>query len=135
MLHLARRNSCPTIRKILESKNVLETKLLDLGVKNKDGKTVLHYLVEHRDEQNFFSLLDRQELTPEVANAADRDGKAPLVTCLLQGSPYMARDILEHATARDKFRLDLCHTKDGRSPLHLVAEQGNGPLWQLAVLR
>jgi hypothetical protein len=47
----------------------------------------------------------------------------------------MARDILEHPTAKDKFRLDLCHTSDGRSPLHLVAEQGNGPLWQLAVLR
>ena len=71
----------------------------------------------------------------EVANAADGQGRSSLVTCLLDGSPYMARDILEHPTAKDKFRLDLCHTSDGRSPLHLVAEQGNGQLWQLAVLR
>ena len=135
LLHLARRNSSTSIRKVLESRNVRDNQMLDLSVRSKEGKTVLHYLVEHRDEQNFFSLLDRAELTPEVANLADAGGRAPLVTCLLHGSPYMARDILEHPTARDKFRLDLCHTKDGRSPLHLVAEQGNGPLWQLAVVR
>jgi hypothetical protein len=51
LLHLARRDSCPTIRKILESKNVRDNEMLDLGVQDKSGKTVLHYLVEHRDEQ------------------------------------------------------------------------------------
>ena len=123
------------MRKILESKNVYENKLLDLSLKTKKGKTALHYLVEHRDEQNFSVLLDHEELTVDIANVADSEGRSPLVTCLLHGSPYMARDILEHPTAKDKFRLDLCHTSDGRSPLHLVAEQGNGQLWQLAVSR
>ena len=33
------------------------------------------------------------------------------------------------------FRLDSCHTADGRSPLHLVAEQNNGSLWDIAVQR
>ena len=33
------------------------------------------------------------------------------------------------------FRLDSCHTPDGRSPLHLVAEQNNGSLWDIAVQR
>ena len=33
------------------------------------------------------------------------------------------------------FRLDSCHTADGRSPLHLVAEQNNGALWDIAVQR
>ena len=51
------------------------------------------------------------------------------------GSAYMARDILLHPTAKNKFRLDQCHTPDGRSPLHLVAEQGNAALWNLAVER
>jgi hypothetical protein len=51
LLHLARRNSSPTIRKILESKNVKDNQMLDLSVKSKEGKTVLHYLVENRDEQ------------------------------------------------------------------------------------
>ena len=47
----------------------------------------------------------------------------------------MARDILLHPTAKDKFKLDQCKTPDGRSPLHLVAEQGNAALWNLAVDR
>ena len=53
LLHLARRNSSPTIRKILESKNVRDNELLDLSVKSGEGKTVLHYLVENKDEQVF----------------------------------------------------------------------------------
>ncbi len=44
----------------------------------------------------------------------------------------MARDILSHPTAKDKFRLDLCQVPDGRSPLHLVADQGNAELWSIA---
>ena len=47
----------------------------------------------------------------------------------------MARDILLHPTAKDKFKLDQCQSADGRSPLHLVAEQGNAALWNIAVLR
>ena len=58
LLYLARRNSSPTIRKILESKNVKENQMLDLSVKSKEGKTVLHYLVENRDEQVKLVLLN-----------------------------------------------------------------------------
>ena len=47
----------------------------------------------------------------------------------------MVRDILEHPTAKDKFSLADCMTKDGRSLLHLVAEQNNGALWRTAVSR
>jgi ankyrin repeat protein len=135
LLHVAARNNIHTISHILSSKAVKDNKMLNLGVKNKAGKTVLHYLVDHKDEENFRAFLDREELTSEVANLPDNDGRTPMVYCLTKGSPYMARDILEHPTAKNKFRLDLCHTADGRSPLHLVAEQGNALLWQLAVER
>ena len=46
--------------------------------------------------------------------------------------------ILKHcmwSNANLNFRLDSCHTADGRSPLHLVAEQNNGALWDIAVQR
>ena len=42
----------------------------------------------------------------------------------------MYRDILEHPTAKDKFSLIECMTQDGRSLLHLVAEQNNASLWK-----
>ena len=51
------------------------------------------------------AILDRDELTAEVANIKDRDGRTPLIICLQEGSPYMVRDILEHPTAKDKFSL------------------------------
>ncbi len=135
VLHAAMRNSIHTVSAVLNSKAVKDGNMLDLGIKNKFGKTVLHYLVQHKDEENFRLLLDHSGLTADVANSPDLEGRTPLVCCLLHGSPYMGRDILQHPTAKDKFRLDLCHTKDGRSPLHLVAEQGNGSLWKLAVER
>ena len=53
MLHAASRNNVHTVREILNCKYVKENRLLDLGIKNKIGKTILHYLVEHRDEENF----------------------------------------------------------------------------------
>ena len=109
--------------------------MLDLSIKNCHGKTVLHYLAEHKDEENFRCLLDREELTSHVANIPDAEGKTAMIYCLSKGSPYMARDILLHPTARDKFRLDSCHSADGRSPLHFVAEQGLGSLWNLACQR
>ena len=85
---------------------------LDLKSKHpKTGKTILHYLVTNRDEDAFRILLDKEELTTEIANMTDAEGNTPLITCLSEGSPYMARDILHHPTAKDKFRLDSCHTK------------------------
>ena len=157
LLHVASRNNMHTVRHILNAKAVKEGQMLDLGARNsKDGKTLLHYLVENKDEENFRTILDREELTSEVANIPDNEGKTPMIYCLTKGSPYMARDILVHPTAKDKFRylfptyllesnsiltlilnfrLDSCHTPDGRSPLHLVAEQNNGSLWDIAVQR
>ena len=136
LLYLASKNSKPTIKKILASKNVREGHMLDLTIQEKgSGKSVLHYFAIHKDEEAMAAILDREELTPEAANLKDKDGKTPMVTCLLEGSPYMARDILEHSIAKDKFSLAGCHTQDGRSPLHLVAEQGNGSLWHIAVTR
>ena len=113
LLYLASRNSRPTIKKILSSKNVKEGNFkLDLETKDpKNGKTILHYLVKNRDEEAFNILLDKDELTSEIANMPDGDGNTPLITCLLEGSPYMAIDILQHPTAQEKFRLDSCHSK------------------------
>ena len=85
---------------------------MDLKSKDpKNGKTILHYLVINRDEDAFQTLLDKDELTAEIANMTDSDGNTPLIACLLEGSPYMARDILEHPTAKEKFSLASCHTK------------------------
>ena len=89
---------------------------LDLETKDpKNGKTILHYLVKNRDEEAFNILLDKDELTSEIANMPDGDGNTPLITCLLEGSPYMAIDILQHPTAQEKFRLDSCHSKGIRT--------------------
>ena len=113
LLYLALRNSRPSIKKILASKNVKEG-IFKLDLKSKDpktGKTILHYLVRNRDEDSFRTLLDKDELTAEIANMTDAEGNTPLITCLLEGSPYMARDILQHPTAKDKFRLNSCYTK------------------------
>ena len=113
LLYLASRNSRPTIKKILCSKNVKDGNFkLDLEAKDpKNGKTVLHYLAKNKDEEAFNILLDKDELTSEIANMPDGDGNTPLITCLLQGSPYMAIDILQHPTAQEKFRLDSCRGK------------------------
>ena len=113
LLYLASRNSKPTIKKILASKNVKEGNFkLDLKSKDpRNGKTILHYLVKNRDEEAFRILLDKEELTPEIANMTDQEGNTPLIACLLGGSPYMARDILEHPVAQAIFRLDSCYTK------------------------
>ena len=53
LLKAASRNNMHTVRQILNSKIIKENKFLDLSIKNKAGKTLLHYLVEHRDEENF----------------------------------------------------------------------------------
>ena len=113
LLYLSSRNSRSTINKILASKNVKDGNFkLDLSTKDPtNGKTILHYLVKNRDEDAFRILLDKEELTSEIANMPDSEGNTPLITCLLEGSPYMAMDILEHPTAQEKFRLDSCHTK------------------------
>jgi len=59
--------------------------MLDLSIRNRQGKTVLHYLVEHKDEENFRILLDSEELTAEVANIPDKEGKTPMTYCLTKG--------------------------------------------------
>lgn len=135
LLHVASRNNVHTVNHILTSKTVKDGKMLDLSLKNRFGKTILHYLVENRDEENFRLLLDREELTEEVANIPDNEGQTPMIYCITKGSPYMARDIFLHSTAKTKFRLDLSADSSGRSALHLVAKQGNAPLWNLAIER
>ena len=60
--------------------------MLDLSIRNSLGKTVLHYLVEHKDEENFRILLDREELTVQVANIPDKEGKTPMIYCLTKGN-------------------------------------------------
>jgi len=47
--------------------------------------------IQHRDEHNFGLLLDRPELTIDVANTFDNLGRTPLYDCLDVGSPFMAR--------------------------------------------
>ena len=37
------------------------------------------------------AILDREELTAEVANLKDSQGRTPLIICLQEGSPYMVR--------------------------------------------
>ena len=98
LLHAASRNNGHTVRQILYCQNIKTNKLLDLSVRNRTGKTVLHYLVENRDEENFRVLLDYDALTQEVANIQDGEGITPMIACLTNGSPYMARDILIHPT-------------------------------------
>ena len=63
--------------------------MLDLSIRNRQGKTVLHYLVEHKDEENFRILLDREELTAKVANIPDKEGKTPMIYCLTKGKSHM----------------------------------------------
>ena len=113
LLYLASRNSKPTIKKVLANKNIREgTIKLDLISKDKKtGRSVLHHLVRNKDVDAVGNLLDKDELTVEVANMPDQEGNSPLIACLLEGSPYMARDILQHPTAKEKFRIDSCHTK------------------------
>ena len=98
LLHAASRNNGHTVRQILYCQNIKTNKLLDLSIRNRTGKTVLHYLVENRDEENFRVLLDYDALTQEVANIQDGEGITPMISCLTNGSPYMARDILIHPT-------------------------------------
>lgn len=135
LLHVASRNNVYTVNHILTSKAIKDGKMLNLGLRNRHGKTILHYLVENKDEENFRLLLDREELTEEVANIPDNEGQTPMIYCITKGSPYMARDIFLHSTAKNKFRLDLSADSGGRSALHLVAKQGNAPLWNLAIER
>ena len=73
-------------RHILNSKAVKDGQMLDLSIRNSLGKTVLHYLVEHKDEENFRILLDREELTVQVANIPDKEGKTPMIYCLTKGN-------------------------------------------------
>ena len=73
----------------------------------------------------FRTILDWDELTEDIANIPDLEGRTPFVYCLTIGSPYIARDILIHPTAKNKFRLDVGKSLDRKSALHLVAEQGN----------
>ena len=85
LLRAASRNNVYTVNHILCSKVVKEGQMLDLGHKNKAGKTLLHYLVENKDEENFRILLDKPELTGLVANIPDNDGKTPMIYCLTKG--------------------------------------------------
>ena len=68
--------------------------MLDLSIRNRQGKTVLHYLVEHKDEENFRILLDREELTAKVANIPDKEGKTPMIYCLTKGKSLFCLLIL-----------------------------------------
>ncbi len=86
LLHVASRNNMHTVRHILTSKAVKDGHMLDLGIKNNQGRTLLHYLVENRDEENFRCLLDREELTADVANIPDKEGKTPMFYCLTKGA-------------------------------------------------
>lgn len=88
LLHVASRNNMHTVHHILTSK---ASQMLDLSIRNKRGKTLLHYLVEHKDEMNFRCLLDRAELTPEVANIQDSEGKTPMIYCLTKGMIQISR--------------------------------------------
>ena len=81
-------------RHILTSKAVKDGQMLDLSIRNRQGKTVLHYLVEHKDEENFRILLDREELTAKVANIPDKEGKTPMIYCLTKGKSLFCLLIL-----------------------------------------
>lgn len=72
----------------------------------------------------FRTILDWDELTEDIANIPDLEGRTPIVYCLTIGNPYIARDILIHPTAKKKFRLDVGKSADRKSALHLVAQQG-----------
>ena len=45
----------------------------------------------NRDDESMSAILDREELTAEVANLKDSQGRTPLIICLQEGSPYMVR--------------------------------------------
>ena len=51
----------------------------------------------------FRQLLDREELSREVAARPFADGQSPLATCLRLGRLDFVRDVLLHPTAKDKF--------------------------------
>ena len=77
--------------------------MLDLSLRNKSGHDVLFYLVQHNDLTNFRLLLDREELSAEVAARPFADGQSPLAACLRLGRLDFVRDVLLHPTAKDKF--------------------------------
>ncbi|XP_040571104.1 uncharacterized protein [Lepeophtheirus salmonis] len=132
-LHCAMRNNKFSLKRLLRSKAVKERQLLDLSLRNKFGNSLLHYLAENKDEANFSTILNDYNgiITSEIANLNNAEGNTCLIVCLIRGSPHMVRDILQHPTASTKF--NLAYNKGGLSPLHLVAEQGNTLLWNIAV--
>ena len=87
-------------------------------------KTNLAYLISRVFVCSFRTILDWDELTEDIANIPDLEGRTPIVYCLTIGNPYIARDILIHPTAKKKFRLDVGKSADRKSALHLVAQQG-----------
>ena len=83
--------------------------MLELHHINKFGRSVLHYIIEYRDLANFQQILDRQELTPEIANAPNAKGDTPLMMLLKMSLTDCVCDILKHEQAKDKFKFDVVH--------------------------
>lgn len=83
--------------------------MLELQHVNKFGRNVLHYIIEYRDRANFHQILDRTELTPEIANAPNGKGDTPLMMLLKMSMTESVCEILKHAEAKDKFKFDVVH--------------------------
>ena len=77
--------------------------MLDLSIRNRSGHDVLFYLVQNNDLTNFRQLLDREELSREMAARPFADGQPPLAACLRLGRIDFVRDVMLHPTAKDKF--------------------------------
>lgn len=84
--------------------------MLELNHINKFGRSVLHYIIEYRDLSNFAHILERSELSPEIANAPNSKGDTALM--MLLKMPNMTEcvcQILRHEQAKDKFKFDVVH--------------------------
>ena len=131
---------------------VSDHSMLDLSIMNRFGKSVLHYIIENSDQASFRQILDRDELTDEVANQPDGGGDTALMKLLRLGKSDWICDILKHEKANSKFKMDVVVKVDqfltfvflrtalatysyplGQSLLHLIASLGNSKLWTLAI--
>ncbi|XP_059099295.1 uncharacterized protein LOC131893315 [Tigriopus californicus] len=122
-----------TVEKILASKNIRENKLLDLQEVDKTGRSILHLLIDNNDLVNFQSLVDRDELTKEIANRPNPQGQTPISLCLKKKLVPFLEAIFDSSTGINKFHINV--VQDGSSVIHVVATIGSLNLWLRALAK
>ena len=91
--------------------------------------------MKNRDRINFQHFLERDELTPSLANMPlNASGESLICHCLKNGLADFVADILASEKAREKFKFEHVESDSG-SLLHLLAARGDDRLWPLALQR